>query len=280
MANNTDPKRVVTGQVRLSYVHLTKPRPPRQGSNEEPKFSVTLLIPKSDVATMQRINGAIQAAIQEGTASTWGGIRPPQPALPLYDGDGVRPSGEPFGAECRGHYVITASSKQQPEIVDTNMNPIMQSTEVYSGMYARVSVRFFAYNSNGKKGIGCGLGNVQKLADGEPLAGGASAAEDFGGAPTAPAMAPQPGYPQQPNYGQYQQPMYPQQPQQPQQAQPGYTQQAQPNYQPQGYPQQPAIQPGQWPTIGFMPQQQPTQPIDPITGKPVVPGGVLGIDQK
>lgn len=258
MSRNTDPQRVVTGTVRLSYVHLLKPRQPRPGSTEEPKFSVTLLIPKSDVATMQRINAAIQAAIQDGVGSKWNGVRPPQPALPLYDGDGVRQNGEPFSAECKGHYVMTASSRQQPEIVNANMEFIINPTEIYSGMYARVSIRFFAYNSNGKKGIGCGLGNVQKVGDGAPLAGGASAADDFGGMPApaqpvAPIMPQQPAYgQQQPNYGQYQQPS--------------------------AYPQQPSPQE---PPINFFPQPATPaqQQIDPITGKPIVPGGILGINQ-
>ena len=220
----------------------------------EPKYSVTLLIPKSDLATKQRIDAAINAAIQEGVASKWNGVRPPQPAIPVHDGDGLRPTGEPFGEECRGHWVLTASSLQRPEIVDLNLNPIVQPTEIYSGMYARVSIRFFAYFSNGKKGIGCGLGNVQKLADGEPLAGRMSAESDFGGSPATPQQVPQ-----------WQQPQYP--PQYPPQA-PAYP--AQPSH--QGYP---GAQQPQWPQA---PQQAPQQPmqIDPITGKPIT-GSVWGL---
>lgn len=253
---NVDPKRLVTGQVRLSYVHLTTPRPARQ-TGEDPKFSVTLLIPKSDVATKQRLDAAVSAAIQEGVTSKWGGTRPAQPAIPVYDGDGVRPSGEAFSEECRGHWVLTASSLQRPEVVDLNLNPIVQPTEIYSGMYARVSIRFFAYFSSGKKGIGCGLGNVQKIADGEPLAGRMSAESDFGAAPAVPQQAPQ-----------WQQPQYPPQyaPQYPPQAQPA----------PPAYPaqQQPQWQQPQ------APQQVPQQPvqIDPITGKPIT-GGVWGLGQ-
>jgi len=213
-----DVKRVVTGQVRLSYVHLTSPRPARQ-PGEEPKYSVTLLIPKSDLATKQRIDAAIQAAIQEGVTTKWNGVRPAQPAVPIYDGDGVRPSGEAFTEECRGHWVITASSSQRPEVVDLNLNPVVQSTEIYSGMYARVSVRFFPYFNSGKKGVGCGLGNVQKVADGEPLAGRQSAESDFGapaavGAPAAGHYMSPPSWQQpQPPAPQWQQPTPPQQPQ-------------------------------------------------------------------
>ena len=93
---------------------------------------------------------------------------------------GVRPSdGMPFGDECKGHWVFTASSKNPPQIVDLGLNPIINQSEVYSGIYARVSINFFAYNTNGKKGIGCGLGNVQKVEDGEPLGGRTNAGDDF-----------------------------------------------------------------------------------------------------
>ncbi|GAB4272107.1 DUF2815 family protein [Thermincola ferriacetica] len=194
---NQDQKRVVTGKVRLSYVHVFNPYTPPGGG--EPRFSVTLLIPKSDVATKQRIDAAIQAAIEEGVPKRWNGVRPPQIAVPIHDGDGVRPSdGMPFGDECKGHWVMTASSKQKPEIVDINLNPIINQTQVYSGIYGRVSIQFFAYNAAGKKGIGCGLGNIQKLEDGEPLGGKRSAADDFGGFAPAPTYPQQPVYPQQP----------------------------------------------------------------------------------
>jgi hypothetical protein len=215
-------------------------------------------LPKSDFATKQRIDAAIQAAIQAGVASKWNGIRPPQIAIPLHDGDGVRPSdGMPFGDECKGHWVFTASSKQQQAVVDASIQPILNQTEVYSGMYARVNINFFPYANSGKKGIGCGLGPVQKLADGEPLGGQMSADAAFG-------QQPAPGY-QQPQQGYQQQPVYTQ-PAQPVQPQPGY-----------GQPMQPVQPPIQQPVYGqpVYPQQPPQ--YDPITGQPLLPGGVLGI---
>ncbi len=265
MSINQDPLRVVTGKVRLSFVHLFAPYA-RNG--QEPKYSATLLIPKSDLDTKQRIDTAIQAAIQEGVEKRWSGVRPPNLPIPIYDGDGVKPSdGLPFGPECKGHWVLTASSKadRKPDIVDAQVNPIIDQTQVYSGMYAYVSIRFFAYFAAGKKGIGCGLGNVMKVADGEPLSGSTSAAQDFASlAATAPNTPPNnsqfQGYPQgyqqppvQQPYG-YQQPPVQQPP-----VQPGYGQ--------QGYPQQPQVYPQ-------APVQQPMQ-YDPITGQPI--GGVMGI---
>lgn len=169
---------ITTGEVRISYEHLLKPHAQNQGDDE--KYSCTVLIPKSDLATKQRLDAAVQAAITEGVAAKWGGVRPQQPSVPLHDGDGLRPNGEAFGDECKGHWVMTASSIHRQDIVDMNMNPIIEPTEVYSGMYARVCLNFFAYNAKGKKGIGCGLGPVQKTRDGEPLGGRISAAEAFG----------------------------------------------------------------------------------------------------
>lgn len=176
-----DIKRVVTGKVRLSYVHLFKPYSAVEGGEE--KYSVTVLIPKEDAETKKRIDNVIEAAAKEATQKIWNGVRPPKIAIPIYDGDGVRPSdGMPFGEECKGHWVITVSSKadQAPEVIDRFRNPIIDPFEVKSGDYGRVSIRFFAYMFGGKKGIGAGLGNVQKLADGEPLGGSRiKAADDF-----------------------------------------------------------------------------------------------------
>ncbi|WHH58450.1 DUF2815 family protein [Petroclostridium sp. X23] len=198
--SNQNPQHVVTGKVRLSYAHLFTPYANPNGGGEA-KYSTTILVPKNDIATKQRIDAAINAAIQEGVSSRWNGVRPPVLAIPVHDGDGARPSdGMPFGDECKGHWVFTASSKQAPQVVDLSLNPVINQTEVYSGMYARVSVRFFPYNASGKKGIGCGLGNVQKLEDGEPLGGRTSAASDFGDS----AGLPMPPQTQQPSYGQQQ----------------------------------------------------------------------------
>lgn len=181
---------VTTNEVRISYEHLTKPY--AQNADSKEKYSATLLIPKADVVTKQRIDAAIQAAIQEGVAGKWNGVRPAQVSAPLHDGDGARPNGEPFGSECKGCWVMTASSKQRQDVVDINLQPIIDATQIYSGMYARVNINFFAYFNSGKKGIGCGLGPVQKTRDGEPLGGRISAADAFG------AAAPQPQYQQAP----------------------------------------------------------------------------------
>lgn len=142
---------------------------------------------------MARINAAIEAAKKRGAEEKWNGVMPPNVPTPVYDGDGVRPSdGMPFGDECKGHWVVTASSKADypPEVVDQNLNPIINQSDVYSGIFARVSVSFFAYSYAGKKGIGCGLNAVQKMADGEPLGGSRmTAAEAFGDLTAAPQAA-------------------------------------------------------------------------------------------
>lgn len=195
MSNTT----VTTGEVRFSYMHVFQPY--AQQPNQEPKYSLTVLVPKSDTATKAAIDAAVQQAIALGVNKCWNGIRPPQPAICVHDGDGARPSdGSPFGAECKGHWVFTASSKQQPFVVDANTQPIINPADVYSGAYGRVNVNFFPYNFSGKKGIGCGLNGIQMLRDGEPLGGGRVSAEEAFGAPAATAY-PNAGYTQQPMAG-------------------------------------------------------------------------------
>ena len=177
---------VTTGEVRFSFCHLFKPYAYQPGQEE--KYQVTVLVPKTDTATMQRIKDAIEAAKQRGITDKWNGQCPPILNTPVYDGDGVRPSdGMPFGDECKGHWVFTASAKADypPEVVDKMGNPIINQSEVYSGMYGRVNVTFFPYMFGGKKGIGCGLGPVQKLRDGETLGGSMPSASQVFGAPQA-----------------------------------------------------------------------------------------------
>lgn len=165
---------VTTGRVRLSYVNLFQP-------NDDGKYSVTILVPKSDTVTKARIDAAIEAAKAKGAAEKWN-YTPPTCPHPIHDGDGVRPSdGRPFGDECKGHWVFTASSKIQPDIVDAARNPIISQVEIYSGVFGRVHVNFFPYgggNTGFKIGIGAGLGPVQKLEDGEVLGGRMPSAED------------------------------------------------------------------------------------------------------
>ena len=172
MANKTNNTKVVTGIVRLSYEHVWEPAS-INGSN--PKYSVSLIIPKDDVKTIAAINQAVENAIKDGAAK-FGGKIPPKGALklPLRDGDTERDD-EAY----RNAYFVNANGTTAPQIVDRAVQPILDRNEVYSGCYARVSINFYAFNSNGNKGVACGLGNIQKVRDGEPLGGKTSAADDF-----------------------------------------------------------------------------------------------------
>lgn len=172
MANKNNSTKVVTGIVRLSYANVWEPTS-INGSN--PKYSVSLIIPKSDTKTLTDINAAIDAAIEQGVGK-FGGKKPNKAALklPLRDGDTERDD-EAY----KNSYFVNANSTTAPQIVDRAVNPIIDRSEVYSGCYARVSINFYAFNSNGNRGIACGLGNIQKVRDGEPLGGKSSAADDF-----------------------------------------------------------------------------------------------------
>jgi len=234
---------ITTGKVRASYVNIFQPRVPENGG--EAKYSLTLLIPKTDAATLNAVYAEIEKAKQDGAQKVFNGAVPPMCRIPLHDGDGFRPSGEAFGEECRGHMVMTTSAKLQPSVVGLDMQPILNPADVYSGCYVRANINFFAYNTNGNKGIGCGLNAVQKIEDGEPLTARVSAEEAFGGSNTYAGAAGAYGTAQnyrpvpQQNYGQPQQ-----------------------NYYPAAY--------------GAYGQPQGRQ-IDPITGQAALNGGVLGI---
>ncbi len=170
---NEKTTRVVTGkETRLSYCHVWEPSSINNGPE---RYSVSVLIPKTDTKTIEAINKAIDNAIEEG-ANRFGGKKPNKAALklPLRDGDTERDD-EAY----KGHYFINANSKTAPQVVDKELNPILDRDEVYSGCYARVSLSFYAFNSNGNKGVACGLGNIQKIKDGNPLGGRNSAADDF-----------------------------------------------------------------------------------------------------
>lgn len=204
---NTNPAHIVLKNVRISYEHLNSPY--AQNPGQEPKYSATILVPKSSPENRAEIDAAIAAATERARAK-FGNAFPATPKISVHDGDGVRPSdGQPFREECHGCWVFTASSKQRPEVVDANVQPILNPAEIYSGMYANVGVTFFGYNAPQNKGVGVGLETVQKIADGEPLGNGqASAEDDF--TPVEPAGQPVAGY-QQPTQ-QYAAPAgYPQQ---------------------------------------------------------------------
>lgn len=251
------------GEARLSYCNLFQPKPPFNNPQGDPKYSTTVLVPKTNLAAKAAIDTAINAAISTGISSKWDGKKPAMLAICVHDGDGPRPSdGEPFGPECKGCWVFTASCKpdRPPFVVDGNVQPILQQSEIYSGVFGNVNISFFPYNNGGKKGIGCGLNGFQKTRDGEPLGNSVSAAEAFGATTAMPAT---PGY-----------------------AAPGYAAPApaaMPAYAPPVYPQQaPAAYPQQTAAPAYAPQPaampgMPGMPagwgVDPITGQPV-PNGI------
>lgn len=167
--------KVVTGKVRFSYVNIFKSRAFQ--ADQDAKFSICLLIPKEDKATLKKIKAAIDEAIQEGISSKWNGKKPANVKLPLRDGDEERADEAP---EYAGMMFLNANSTQKPGIVDKDLNEILDPDEVYSGCWGRASINFYPFSVNGNKGIGVGLNNVQKLKDGEHLgAARASAESDF-----------------------------------------------------------------------------------------------------
>ncbi|MGN9222386.1 DUF2815 family protein [Coprococcus comes] len=177
MAKYMNPTKVITGlNTTFSYLNCWDPKAIQGGT---PKFSVSLIIPKSDVKTIEKIKAAIQAAYEEGQSKLKGNGKS-VPALstlktPLRDGDLERPDDEAY----KNSYFINANSGTAPGIVDADRNPIIDRSEMYSGVKGRASINLYAYNVNGNRGIACGLNNLQKISDGTPLGGKSRAEDDF-----------------------------------------------------------------------------------------------------
>lgn len=173
MATSTNPTKVVTDKVRLSYVHLFEPYTSKP--TQEARYSVTILIPKSDKRTLAKIEKAFAAAAEAGKAKHFGGKIPGNLKNTLHDGDDEADLER--NPEYAGHMYMALSSKQRPGVVDASLNPVMDPTQVYSGCYGRVSMNAFAYSGE-QKGLSFGLDNVMFIEDGEPLGGVKTRAED------------------------------------------------------------------------------------------------------
>ena len=167
-----DGTKVITSKVRFSYLHVFEP----QGINgSEPKYSVSLIIPKNDKELVAAIEKAIDNAKEAGKSGKFGGKIPTNLKTPLRYGDEDRPDDENYA----NSYFLNANCKTKPGRVYKDGRAIENELDLYSGCYGRASISFYAFNTNGNKGIACGLNNLQKLEDGESLGGRVSAERDF-----------------------------------------------------------------------------------------------------
>lgn len=161
--------RIIIKNARLSYANVWEPK---SINGSDPKYSTAILIDKSDVETVKEIEQAIKAAAKEGKERFGSKWKPSK--LPLRDGDT-----EDLGPEYEGKFFLNANSKTQPGIVDRKRREITDETEVYSGVFANVSVSFYPFNASGNQGVAAGLGNIQKVKDGDALDGRISAEDEF-----------------------------------------------------------------------------------------------------
>lgn len=180
MANDNQSTKVVTGKVRLSYANVFEPKSVNGG---EEKYSSSILIPKSDKETLQKVKAAVDLLKKQAMDANKGKL-PPNFKTPLRDGDEERPDDEAYA----GHYFFNASSKNKPGIAKVvgkdasgknKFQEITDTTEVYSGCYVKVSINFYLFNTNGSRGVAAGLNNIVKVQDGEFLGGRASVNDDF-----------------------------------------------------------------------------------------------------
>lgn len=161
--------KITLKNVVLSYPNLFNAK---QIMNQgEPKYSTAILIAKNDKENMKKLQAAIDEAKNDDKLK---GAR--KIDTPLNDGDEEKPD-DKYYAGC--YYInAKASENHPPKVVDRHVNPIMDQEEIYAGCICNVVVNMYAYNFNGHYGVGVGLGNVQKVKDGERIGGSFSSAED------------------------------------------------------------------------------------------------------
>lgn len=173
----TQTTKVVTGKVRLSYANIWEPTAAE--ADQPKKYNTIALIPKSDKATIDKVKKAVQAAIVVAKEkNTFNGKNPDKIkdfGWPLHDGDELEEDDKNY-AVYKGHYYLSCKSSNKPGVVDKDLNPILEKDEIYSGCYVRLSLNFYPYKQGG---VAVGLNNIQKIADGDALAGGSRAEDDF-----------------------------------------------------------------------------------------------------
>jgi len=160
---------LITGEVRLSYCHLLEPVQINGEGN--PKYSVSVLIPKTDTETLAAFKKAVDNAVIKGKDKHGEKFMQGKIKKPLRDGDSEE---ENRPEEYHGHYFFNCSAqeKRPPQVIAADGKTLLtDETEIYSGCYGRVSVNMYPFNTNGNKGIAVGLNNVQKIRDGEALGG-------------------------------------------------------------------------------------------------------------
>jgi len=171
------PTKVVTGKVRFSFVNVFKPR--KEEDSDRETYGLMILIPKKDKTTLAKIEAAIEAVKDDPKSKEkWGSKFLSSMRTPLRDGDEERDT--EAHPEYKGHYFINANTSMKPQVVDADRDEILDTNELYSGCYGRISMNFYPFKQKGGVGIAAGLNNVQKLADGEPLSGRSTAEDDFG----------------------------------------------------------------------------------------------------
>lgn len=155
--------KIITGPVRFSYLTVFKPRAFADGSAE--KYSVVLLIPKTDRATVSKIKKAIDKETEEGLQTFWKGRKPANFWNPLRDGDAEKADEHP---EYKGMYFLTAKSDEKPFLLGEDGEDLFDQSEMYSGCWGRANITFYAFD-NKTKGIGVGLNALKKTRDDEPF---------------------------------------------------------------------------------------------------------------
>ncbi|EMQ4336866.1 DUF2815 family protein [Salmonella enterica subsp. enterica serovar Newport] len=154
--------------VRASYPHLDKPYGGEDGG--EPKYSLTLLMPKST-------HGEIEKVIREQIEVTkknhkTGPLKVAPSMLFIKDGD----TDFPDKPECEGMWVISARERKRPDVYNIEREELTTSSEIleeiYGGCWVSVVIRPWSQENKFGKRVNANLISVLKRKDDEPFGEG------------------------------------------------------------------------------------------------------------
>lgn len=172
-AEAPNPSRFITGPARLGYADLWVPVAMEEG--QEKKYKAMVMVPKTDKTTVKIMMAAYEAAKAAGIekfGKKWNVDKLKNYALKDGDTDFAEKD------ECENMWCITAKNAKQPGMLYKNGKQIEDKDEMYSGVWAQVSLTFYPYEKGGG-GIGCMLNNMMKVKDDEAFSGQVSAEEEF-----------------------------------------------------------------------------------------------------
>ena len=158
----------LTPNFRACFIAVLRPSAGKNddGTPGELKYSVRAAFPPTADLTFMK------AQVKQAAQEKFGDKIPKSLRLPFRRNDELDNPVQGIGDDWTIVTFSTKADKAKPGVVDSNVQEIIDESEVYSGAWFRVQTRAFGYAKAGNNGVGFGLDNVQKVKDGDPLGGG------------------------------------------------------------------------------------------------------------